>query len=191
MRKQTTSLSLAGIVLLATSAMAQPRAIDTSKSTMTVKAFRAGVLSPLGHDHEIAAPVSGKVDVGGRKVELRVKTGELKVEDTKASDKDRAEIQKTMLGPEVLDVEHNPEILFESTAAERAASGEWTVRGNLTLHGQTQPITLQVRQNGGHYTGGVSLKQTTFSIKPVKIAGGSVRVKDEIRIDFDIQLAPN
>jgi hypothetical protein len=35
----------------------------------------------------------------------------------------------------------------------------------------------------------VHLKQTEFGIKPVKVAGGAVRVKDEIQIDLDIQLA--
>ena len=47
----------------------------------------------------------------------------MRVRDAKVSDKDRAEIQKTMLGPEVLDVERYPEIVFRSTAAEKAASG--------------------------------------------------------------------
>jgi hypothetical protein len=32
-------------------------------------------------------------------------------------------------------------------------------------------------------------KLTEFGIEPVKVAGGSIRVKDEIRIEFDVQLA--
>jgi polyisoprenoid-binding protein YceI len=95
-----------------------------------------------------------------------------------------------MLGPEVLDAAHQPDIAFRSTAAQQSGADLWTVNGSLTVHGQTRPVIAQVREMGGHYTGALTLKQTDFGIKPVKIAGGAVRVKDEIRIEFDIQLAP-
>jgi hypothetical protein len=37
--------------------------------------------------------------------------------------------------------------------------------------------------------GNAVVKQSDFGIKPVKVAGGTVKVKDEVRIEFDIQLA--
>ena len=170
-------------------ASAQPHAIDAAKSVMTVRVYKTGVLSALGHDHQITAPVSGgKVDAKAGQVELRVKAGALKVSDPGVSDKDRAEIQTTMLGTEVLDAEHNAEIVFKSTAAEPAGAGAWTVHGNLTLHGQTRPVTVAVKESTGHYIGTASLKQSDFGIKPVKAGGGTVKVKDEIKIEFDIQL---
>ena len=46
-----------------------------------------------------------------------------------------------------------------------------------------------MRETGGHYVGSARFKQTEFDIKPVKVARGSIRVKDEVRIEFDIQLA--
>jgi polyisoprenoid-binding protein YceI len=52
--------------------------------------------------------------------------------------------QKTMLGPEVLDSDSHQEIVFKSTAAELTDKGRWTLRGNLTLRGQTRPVTVQV-----------------------------------------------
>jgi len=64
------------------------------------------------------------------------------------------------------------------------------VQGTLSLHGQTRPVTIDVRETGGHYEGSVRLKQTDFGIKPVKAGGGTVKVKDEIQIDFKIQLKP-
>ena len=94
-----------------------------------------------------------------------------------------------MVGPEVLDVEHHPEIVFGSTNAESTGDGVWQVRGNLMIHGQSRPVELEVREAGGHYRGSARLKQSEFGIKPVKIAGGTIRVKDEIRIEFEIQLA--
>ena len=35
-------------------------------------------------------------------------------------------------------------------------------------------------------TGMVKLKQTHFGIKPVRAAGGTVRVKDQVRVSFRI-----
>ncbi len=62
------------------------------------------------------------------------------------------------------------------------------MRGNLTLRGQTRPVTVQVTLKDGRYTGMTTVKQTDFGIKPPGKAG--VRAKDEVRIEFDVRLAP-
>lgn len=168
----------------------QPHAIDAHTSVMTVRVYKAGVFSALGHDHEIAAPIAGgKVDTTVPSVELQVDAGALRVRDPNASEKDRNEIQKTMLGAEVLDVERNSRIVFRSTAVVPKGPNSWTVHGDLTLHGETRPVTVEVSEREGHYVGHSLLKQTDFGIRPIRLAGGTVRVKDEIRIEFDIQLA--
>jgi polyisoprenoid-binding protein YceI len=178
-----------GAVWLA-AAVAQPRAIDTANSVLTVRVYKAGVFSAFGHNHEIAAPVAGgTVDATAQKVELHAQARALEVRDPGVSEKDRAEIRKTMLGPEVLDSERNPEIAFRSTGAEAAGTGAWKLQGNLTLHGQSRPVTVDVRETDGHYEGTARLKQSEFGIKPVKVGGGAVRVKDEVQIEFKIQLA--
>ena len=171
-------------------ACGQPKAVDAKTSVMTVHVYKAGVFSAMAHDHEISAPISGgSVDTAAHHVELHVSAAALRVHDPNASEKDRGEIQKTMLGPDVLDSEQQREIVFKSTGAEAAGAGAWTVRGDLTLHGQTQPVTVAVKENAGHYVGTARIKQSDFGIKPIKLAGGTVRVKDEVQIDFDIQLA--
>ena len=91
-------------------------------------------------------------------------------------------------GPDVLDSERDQEIVFKSTGAEVSGSGQWTLRGNLTLRGQTRPVTVQVALKDGHYTGNATVKLTDFGIKPPGMAG--VRAKDEVRIEFDVLLAP-
>src|SRR5690242_9230987 len=94
------------VFLVCAVAHAEPHPIDTHKSVMTIRVFRTGVLSAFGHDHEISAPIAGgTVDVAAKRVELRANAASLRVRDPKASEKDRAEIQKTMLGPDVLDSE--------------------------------------------------------------------------------------
>ena len=180
----------AAVLLAAAAAAGQPRPIDAGHSVMTVHVYKAGMLSALGHDHEISAPVSGgTVDTAAKSVELRIVAAELKVQDAKANDKDRAEIQATMTGAEVLDAQNYKEIRFHSTAVAGAGTGAWKLAGELTLHGQSRPVSVQVRELDGHYTGTCRLNLSDFGIKPVKAAGGTVRVKDEIQIDFDIRLA--
>jgi polyisoprenoid-binding protein YceI len=184
------SFGILATLALPAAGSAQPRPIDTAKSTMTVHVYKAGMLSALGHDHEIAAPVSGgTVDVAGRKVELQVNAPMLRVQDPKASDKDKADIQANMLSPDVLDAEHHKEIRFRSTSAEPAGQGAWKVSGDLTLHGVTHPVSLDVREKDGHFVGTCRLSIAVFGVKPIKAAGGTIRVKDEIQIDVDIQLA--
>jgi len=187
--KLTCRLLTPAIALCAFAAHGQQRAIATGKSELTVRVYKTGVLSAFGHDHEIAAPIAGgSVDTSAHRVDLRVDASALRVRDPGASEKDRAEIQKTMLGPEVLDAEHHHEIAFRSTGAEKAGEGVWRVSGTLTVHGQSRPVEVEVRERDGHYVGSARLKQSEFGIKPVKVAGGTVKVKDEIRVDFDIQL---
>src|SRR5947209_4379083 len=162
-------------------ASAEQQRIDIRKSVMTVRVYKAGVFSAFGHDHEISAPLAaGSADTATHHVELRMDAGALRVRDSKASEKDRNQIQTTMLGPEVLDSERHPEIVFRSTEAEPMGQGSWSLHGDLTLHGQTRPVTVQVSDRDGHYIGSSLLKLTDFGIKPVRIAGGTVKVKDEI-----------
>jgi polyisoprenoid-binding protein YceI len=182
-------LRISLLFALAAALPAQPRAIDPAKSTMTIHVSKSGVFSALGHNHEIAAPIAkGAVDITAHTVELRAHSAALKVSDPDVSDKDRAEIQKTMIGPEVLDAAQYPEIEFRSTNATKAGGNAWKVEGELTLHGQHHPVTVDVREVAGHFEGGCSLKQSDFGIKPVKAGGGTVRVKDELRLEFQIHL---
>jgi hypothetical protein len=46
---------------------------------------------------------------------------------------------------------------------------------------------VQVTLKDGRYTGAATLKQTDFGIKPPGKA--SVKAKDEVRVEFDVQLA--
>jgi len=187
-RERAFTVLVSGIALVSTCA-AQQRAIDTAKSVLTVRVYKAGVFSAFGHDHEIVAPISsGSVDVNARRVELHVRAAALRVRDPNASQKDRDEIQKTMAGSEVLGVEQYPEIAFRSTSAESAGARAWTVHGELSMHGQSRPVTVEVREKDGHYVGASQFAQSGFGITPVKVAAGAVKVKDELRVEFDIQL---
>jgi hypothetical protein len=176
-------------LLCALGAEAQQRNVDTQKSTLTIHVGKAGAFSALGHEHEVLAPIhSGTADTGPHPaVEIHVDARELRVTDPEESEKDRAEVQKTMLGPEVLDSEQHQEIVYKSSGAESAGPGKWTLRGNLTLRGQTRPVTVTVTLKDGQYTGEATVKLTDFGITPPGKAG--IRVKDELKIEFAVRLA--
>ena len=163
------------------------REIDTQKSVMTVRVFKSGVFSAFGHEHEITAPIEhGTFNESQPSVELAVDARKMRVVDKEVSEKDRAEIQETMLGPKVLDTRQFPEIRFHSTAVEPGGKGRRVVRGELSLHGQTRPVRLEVQGENGHYRGTADLKQRDFGIEPVSVGGGTVKVKDELRVEFEI-----
>ena len=185
--KRTVFLAAASLVCVL-GVSAQQHYIDTQNSTLTIHVGKTGVFSGLGHEHEVRAPIhSGTVDTGSRPaVEIHVDARALSVIDRGGSEKDRTEVQKTMLGPEVLDSERHREIVFQSTGAESVGQGQWTLRGNLTLRGQTRPVTVRVTLKNGRYTGAATVKQTDFGIKPPGKAG--IRAKDELRVVFDVRL---
>lgn len=161
--------------------------IDTARSVLTVRVYKTGLFSAFAHDHEIRAPIQrGSLEEEKNTVEFVVDARALRVLDPEASQKDRAEIQSTMLGPKVLDSEEFPEIRFRSTSIGEAGDGKWIVRGDLTLHGQTRSVKLDVMGNDGHYTGSTQLRQKEFGMTPVSIGGGSIKVKDEVRVEFEI-----
>jgi polyisoprenoid-binding protein YceI len=166
------------------------RAVDGPHSTMTVRVYKSGFLSAFGHNHEIQAPIqSGRVNESGSpSVELHIDARKLHVLDPEASDSTRGQIQETMLGTQVLDADHFPEIRFQSTGVESKGPEHWIVRGTLTLHGKEHPIAVEVTLKDERYQGSATLKQTDFGIKPVTVAGGTVKVKDEVKIEFQIAL---
>jgi polyisoprenoid-binding protein YceI len=184
-----TLLLAAASVMCVLGASAQQHNIDTQKSTLTIHVGKTGAFSALGHEHEVSAPIhSGTADTGSHPgVEVRVDARALRVIGKDEPEKDRAEVQKTMLGPEVLDTEHHQEIIFKSTGAESAGEGSWTLHGNLTLRGQTRPVTVQATLKDGRHTGEATVKLTDFGIKPPGKAG--VKAKNEVRIQFDVRLA--
>jgi len=100
-------------------------------------------------------------------------------------EKDQAAVQSTMQ-KNVLESARFPEIRFESTSVERIGDGKWKVTGNLTLHGASGTVTVDVHNESGAYVGEAKIRQTQFGIQPVSVAGGTVKVKDELRINFAI-----
>jgi polyisoprenoid-binding protein YceI len=184
-------LAALGCVTWAAAAGSEPRTIDSAHSSLKVRVSKSGFFSAFAHNHEIEAPIeSGEVtESGSPSVKLRVDARKMSVLDPEASAETRAQIQKAMLGPQVLDTEHFPEIHFQSTEVEAKGTDHWLVHGTLDLRGQSHAVMVDVNlKDDGVYRGTASLKQTEFGIKPVTVAGGTVKVKDEVKVEFAIAL---
>ncbi len=166
----TFALKVAGF-LFATSPWlaAADRSIDVEHSTLKIHVGKAGLFSAAGHDHRVAFTVDA------RKLTL--------VEDNKLSAEQQAEVEHTM-HTKVLQSESYPLISFHSTKIGRTGVNRWIVSGELTLHGRSRPIQADVRYGEGAYTGRATIKQTDFGINPVSVAGGVVKVKNELEIQF-------
>jgi polyisoprenoid-binding protein YceI len=163
-------------------------AMDVAHSTMTVYVYKSGLFAFAADNHTISAPIaSGSVDERAKTVDLTVNAGDLKVLDPGLSPDRRGQIQARMESPDVLDPARFPKIEFKSTSLEFDSKGAANVAGDLTLHGQTHKITVHVtRASSNHYNGKATILQTDFGITPIRIIGGTVKVKNNVDIAFDI-----
>jgi hypothetical protein len=176
------------LVTSALPGVAQPRAIDPKRSTVTVRVFKSGLFRAFADDHVIEAPLAeGSLDDSATpSVHIAIDVLNMRVLDPGLSPKDRRDVQMRMLGSEVLDADRFPHIRFRSMAIQKGDADRWSIQGELEAHGQTRRVRVSVVRDQGHYKGSTSLKQSELGITPISIAGGTVKVKDEMKIDFDI-----
>ena len=161
--------------------------IDTTHSKMTVFVYKEGIFAFAADNHEVTSPISsGSFDQATKTVDVKVDVTKMQVQDPPSR---RDKVQANMVGPDVLDMTKYPDITFHSTKIDTGNAARWTVHGDLTLRGQTHPIVFEVvRKDDEHFTGSAMVRQTVFGITPIKIAGGTVRVKDDVKVVFDIVL---
>jgi len=172
--------------------------IDATSSRFTVRAFAAGLLSGFGHNPVIAfRDFSGEVnfapeDITKSSVGITIKAGSFEVQND-VSEKDRREIMRAM-NDQVLEVSRFPDIAFESRQVSGMQIGEslyvLKIEGDLFLHGVTrrQSVSVNVVPTDDKLRayGEFSIKQSDFKIKIVSVAGGALKVKDELKISFDV-----
>lgn len=99
------------------------------------------------------------------------------------------------------DVEKFPTLSFKSTKVQRAGKNKFKVTGDLTMHGVTKPVTLDVESPTTEYKDGwgnlkrgatatAKVKRSDFGLTWNKaLEAGGVMVSDEVQIQLDIALA--
>lgn len=129
----------------------------------------------------------------GAAVAIEIRTADLRVSGEGELPEDVPKVQQTMASAEVLDAARYATITFQSTAIavqeRRGPALALAVTGDLTLHGETKPLTVRVRvevtTNQVAARGTLSVKQSDYGITPVSV-GGVVSVKDALTIHFTI-----
>jgi polyisoprenoid-binding protein YceI len=172
--------------------------VDSRSSKFTVQAFATGMLSAMGHNPTIGIrSFKGGVDfdpeslIGGG-FSLSIQSSSLNVLDD-ISDKDRREIEN-MMNEQVLESAKYPEILYEAVTVSitRIESGLYsaTLNGILSFHGfsKTQAVTARIAvfDEMLRASGKFPLRQSEYGIKRISVAGGALKVKDELQLSFEM-----
>lgn len=186
-----------GLKMSATDTVLRYR-INVGKSRFTVRAFATGLFSSLGHNPTLAIrEYTGQATFSPESLQqaalrITVQSASLEVTDD-ISQKDRTEMENKMR-QEVLETSAYPEIIFESSKISLNELGKNSysanIAGDLTLHGvsRNETIYAQVALAGDilRAFGEVSLRQTDYGITLVSVAGGTLKVKDEVKVTFDL-----
>lgn len=172
--------------------------IDAAVSRFTVKAFAGGLLSALAHNPSIAVrEFSGEARVDLADLErsslvVTVNADSLTVIGD-VPDKDRPEVERAM-HEDVLQSQRFPEIIYECSRVSASKAGDgiyWaSLNGELSLHGVTRnqviPARIFVDETSLKASGEFSLRQSDYNIKLVSAAGGTIKVKDELKFSFEL-----
>jgi polyisoprenoid-binding protein YceI len=172
--------------------------VDARASRFTVQAFATGLLSAMGHNPRIGIRTfTGEVDFSAEAAQaggfrLSMKANSLGVLDD-ISDKDRRDIEK-MMNDQVLEPSLYPDIVYRApnVTITRVESSLFSaaLAGTLDFHGVTrnQPITARIAlfDEMIRASGEFSLNQSDYGIKPISVAGGTLKVKDELKFSFDM-----
>jgi polyisoprenoid-binding protein YceI len=175
--------------------------VDASRSRFIAQAFAKGLLSAFGHNPRLAilffegAAEFAPAEPGAASVWMKARADSLVVIDD-ISEKDRHEIERVTL-EELLEAARYPEIAFQSAivTARQEAEGRYRVRitGDLSLRGVTRELAIDaialVEGDALRAQGGFPLRLSDFNIRPISVAGGLLKLKDEVQLSFDI-LAP-
>ena len=171
-------------------------AIDARSSQFTVQAFASGLISAVAHSPKIAIrDWTGDVDfvpdtLREAKLKVVVKTGSLEVLD-ELRDSDRREIHRVM-NNEVLETARFPQAVFQSSSIMGERLKETLHRVNLTggleLHGVTNNHSFFAQVAFGvdsfRAYGEFTLLQTDYGMHIASIAGGTLKLQDELKFTF-------
>ena len=142
-KSKLTAFALATAMLLPSQLLAEKYVIDTEGSHAFIQ-FR---IQHLGYSW-----LSGRFNTFSGNFEYDENNPDkasVQVEiDVASIDSNHAERDKHLRGDDFLDVKKFPKASFESTSFKENGDGTAILKGNLTLHGVTKPVTIDVEHIG-------------------------------------------
>jgi polyisoprenoid-binding protein YceI len=169
--------------------------IGPANGRLLIKTGRAGLGRRAGHDLTIevtqweATAVVAPAEPGASSVTVTIDVDSFAVREGAGgvkplTDGDRAEIKKTFQR-EILHTDRHPSITFQSTQVTGAPES-FSIEGELTILDQTRPITVRGSAGGERVSGGATVVQSQFGIKPYSAFFGALKLADEVEIAFDL-----
>ena len=173
--------------------------IGPDNGKLTINTYVGGMGSKMGHDLVLEATRwSGTVELNADdpsacRVEVSVDPRSLEVIQATGgikplSDKDKGDIAQNQ--EKTLQSGKFPEISFKSTSVSGTAP-KLSLQGDLTIMGNTKPVTLDVEvEDGGsetRLTGKTTIVQTDHGVKPYSKMG-ALKVKDPVDLHVELTL---
>ena len=181
-----------------------PVTLGPKDGSITVRTYREGMAARAGHDlvmeatnwnasahvdHENPSASSVQATVDLHSLEIRKATGGVKP----MSDGDRKDIFKNIA--KTLLTERHPQVTFQSTSVLANGDSKLHVNGDLTIAGQSRPVTLEVtvesQGDTDRLVGSVTLHHTHFGVKPYQGFLGALKIRDAVEIDLDLRVPRN
>ena len=163
--------------------------IDAAHTRVGFSARHAMVTTVRGQfkDFEGQAHID-TANPGASSVKLKIQTASI---DTGVADRDGH-----LTSADFFDVEQFPEITFVSTDVTRDGA-DWTITGDLTVKGVTQPVTVEFESTGSArdpfgnlrvgFEGGTAISRKDWGLTwNAALETGGVLVSDKVKLEFDV-----
>ena len=142
-----------------------------------------GMASSMGHIVDLQV-TELSFDVGeDDAITAEFDADSLQVVSEGPKDSDRKDIQKN--AAKTLEVNKYPKFRFRSTSVQRDGDRA-RIDGELTLHGKTNPISTEARDDGQRWVAEVTIDQRDYGIKPFSAMLGALKVKPEVQIKISV-----
>lgn len=173
--------------------------LDPARSKFIIRAFAGGLLWFKGHDHFVRAQdFAGEArltpgSVSPASLTLSVRAASL-AETRELFNAQQKQIIDGELRDIVLEPDKYPEITFKSTDVSVEPRGGdllgLKLGGDLTLRGVTRhvviPVEVTLRGDELRARGEFDIKRGDFKVPATSAFHGTVRVRDRLRVSFDI-----
>ena len=169
-----------------------------TQANFFVHVFATGLAAVTAHNPKFAIRdfsgearfIPGTLADASLRIEIRVSSLEIMDE---VSHEERAAIEKVMFH-EVLESRVFPEVDFVGSEITVTKLGEnlfqAKVSGNLSMHGQTRRHHFDAQVVAGedtlHGYGDFTVKQAEYGLQIASIAGGVLKIRDDVRVSFYI-----
>lgn len=185
----------------------QRHRIVPADSLLVIVARRGGALASIGHNHVIAShDLSGYIDLAtppaSSVLSLRVPLAALTVDEPRlragrgaefegvVPEDARAGTRRNMLGDDLLDAAHHPEIIVRSVALSGGPQN-FAARVELTVRAQRYTIAVPLRlEPAAAGTLRVSARfpvaQSALGLTPFSVMLGALRVEDMLEVEIDL-----